>query len=499
MSQLKKGVVLSYLNIFLTNAVGIFLTPFMIHSLGKSDYGLYLLIGSFVTYISLMDLGLNNTIIRFVAKYRAEKDKIGEENFLATTMLIYFFISIIITIIGLSLYFNLESLFGKSLSAAEMVKAKLMFMILVFNMAITLPGGAFQAISSGYEQFVFPRITTTIRYVLRASLLVAILWLKGDSVSIVILDTVMNILFVSINMTFVFKYLKVKFKLHVFNRNLIKEIFSYSIWIFIYALVQQFQWQSGQVILGMKENTTTVAIFGVGVMLGTYYGAFAAAINSVLLPKATKMVVNNNSSEELTMMMAKIGRITFLLLNLILIGFITFGKEFIFLWVGASFGDSWLITLLIMLVMTIPLTQSFGNSILEASNKIRVKAILNLTTMTLGVGMGYFFSGLYGGLGMISCIVSAMFVNFIITNIYFVKMFNFKYILFFKEVFTKSIVIFFILLIIGWQINTFFVSYSWTMLLLKIGIVGLLYITMVYFIQLNKSEKQSVLKIFKRT
>ena len=87
MSQLKKGALLSYISIFLTNVIGLILTPFIIKNLGDAEYGLYTLIGAFIGYISVFDFGLNNTIIRFVAKYRAEKDRIGEENFLAITLL----------------------------------------------------------------------------------------------------------------------------------------------------------------------------------------------------------------------------------------------------------------------------------------------------------------------------------------------------------------------------------------------------------------------------
>lgn len=40
MSQLKKGALLSYANIFLTNVIGLILTPFIVKSLGDSEYGL---------------------------------------------------------------------------------------------------------------------------------------------------------------------------------------------------------------------------------------------------------------------------------------------------------------------------------------------------------------------------------------------------------------------------------------------------------------------------
>ena len=77
------------------------MTPFILNHLGKSEYGIYLTIGALVGTISLLDFGLNNTVVRFVAKYRAENDRKGEENFLATTMLIYLIISSLVVIIGI--------------------------------------------------------------------------------------------------------------------------------------------------------------------------------------------------------------------------------------------------------------------------------------------------------------------------------------------------------------------------------------------------------------
>lgn len=84
MSQLKKGAILNYITIFLTNIIGLLMTPFILNHLGKSEYGIYITIGALVGTISLLDFGLNNTVVRFVAKYKAEKDRIGLENFLAT-------------------------------------------------------------------------------------------------------------------------------------------------------------------------------------------------------------------------------------------------------------------------------------------------------------------------------------------------------------------------------------------------------------------------------
>ncbi|MCF6168486.1 oligosaccharide flippase family protein [Lutibacter sp.] len=498
MSQLKKGALLSYITIFLTNIIGLLLTPFIIKKLGDAEYGLYTLIGAFVGYISVLDFGLNNTIIRFVAKYKAEKDKKGEENFLAITMGIYGVISVIIVLVGIVLYFNLDTIFSNSLTLEELNKAKIMFIVLIFNLAITLPGGAFTAICSGYEHFVFPRTVNIIRYLVRSLMVVGLLLLGGDAIGLVILDTIMNILVIILNGYYVLKKLKVVFKLHYFETPLVKEIFAYSIWIFIFALVQMFQWKSGQIILGINVNTVSVAVYAIGIMLGTYYGAFASAINGVVLPRATQMVVNKESGEVLTKMMIKIGRVIILVLGFILVGFIVLGENFIFLWVGEIYKDSYLIALLIMLVSTVPLTQSFGNSILEASNKIKIKAIINLITMIIGVVIGFYVSKNHGGLGMIICIVGALFINAIITNIYFVKIFDFKIRAFFYETYAKSIFVMLFVLLVGRVLNEYIYEISWGSFLIKGIILAIIYATLGFLIALNKNEKESILNYLKK-
>ena len=156
MKQLKLAALLSYLNIAITIVVGILLTPYTIKMLGDEEYGLYSLIGAFVGYLSVLDLGLNNAIVRYTAFYRANKDKKGEENFLALSFIIYVVIGILIAVLGSILYWNVENLFGDTLTPPQLGKAKVMLLILILNIAFTLPGAAITGICTGYEAFIFP-------------------------------------------------------------------------------------------------------------------------------------------------------------------------------------------------------------------------------------------------------------------------------------------------------------------------------------------------------
>src|SRR5690606_6279762 len=105
---------------------------------------------------------------RYVAKYKAMDDKKSEGVFLGTTMWLYLIISIFILGIGTGIYFMLDDIFSKSLLPEEISKVKIMFIILVLNMAVALPGGTYFAICGAYERFVFPSVVMITKYILRS-------------------------------------------------------------------------------------------------------------------------------------------------------------------------------------------------------------------------------------------------------------------------------------------------------------------------------------------
>ena len=51
-----------------------FLAPFVVHSLGNSAYGAWVLLGSLVGYLGLLDLGVRGAVMRFVARLHAAAD-----------------------------------------------------------------------------------------------------------------------------------------------------------------------------------------------------------------------------------------------------------------------------------------------------------------------------------------------------------------------------------------------------------------------------------------
>ena len=91
-SQIKSGAVFSYLSIFTNIIVGLLIAPVMLKFLGDTECSLYNLIGALVGYISVLDFGISNAIIRYVAKYRLENKEQEQRRFLGiSAFLLYIF------------------------------------------------------------------------------------------------------------------------------------------------------------------------------------------------------------------------------------------------------------------------------------------------------------------------------------------------------------------------------------------------------------------------
>ena len=79
-NQLRSGVIISYINLAISSLIPFIYTPIMLDMLGQSEYGLYSLAQSAVSYLSLLSFGFGSTIIRYRAKERAEGNKEDVEN-----------------------------------------------------------------------------------------------------------------------------------------------------------------------------------------------------------------------------------------------------------------------------------------------------------------------------------------------------------------------------------------------------------------------------------
>lgn len=229
--QIRSGILLTYLTGIAQIAANLVMTAALVRSLGDVEYGLYLLLGSLAAYISVFDFGLNNTISIYVAKYRASGDKKKEANLLFIVFTAYCLISLVIILAGLFMREHL-GLFISGISDEYMSLAKNLFLLLIINIAVSLPMNSFSAILAGYELFTVSRSVSLVRVLAMPVFSILLLFIGGGSIAVVMVTTVTNILAGLMNAFWAHRKCKIKLKLYYFDKALAKEIFGYSIFVF---------------------------------------------------------------------------------------------------------------------------------------------------------------------------------------------------------------------------------------------------------------------------
>ena len=63
--------------------------PYMLRMLGQSEYGLYSLAASIIAYLTVLDLGFGNAIVRYTAKFEAEGKKREQQEMFGMFFLLY--------------------------------------------------------------------------------------------------------------------------------------------------------------------------------------------------------------------------------------------------------------------------------------------------------------------------------------------------------------------------------------------------------------------------
>lgn len=497
-NQRKSGAILSYIAIIINTLIQLLYTPFLLRMLGQSEYGLYSLVSSVIGYLTVLDLGFGNAIIVYTAKYRSQKKYDEEKKLHGMFFVIFLIIGFIAGILGLILYFNVGNIFGTTLTSNELSKAKIMMLILSFNLFVTFAFSIYSSILSAYEKFAFKKLISIMSSLMKPIIMIPFLFLGFKSITLIVVITVINIFVCFSNYVYCRKKLNIKIKFYGFDNKIFKVIFGYSIFIFLGEVVDKINWSADQFILGAVSGTSAVSIYSLASQLNNMFISFSSIMSGVFLPKISKMVARNVSDKKLSDEFIKIGRIQFYIIFLMCSGLVLFGKNFIFLWAGSQYETAYYVSLILIIPVCVPLIQTLGLSIMQAKNKYSFRAVITFIMALFNIGISIFLAKYFGPVGAATGTAFSLIVcNIVILNIYYSRVLGLDVLGFWKEIF-KEVIFFVIPIVIILMIMKFVSIGGWIDLIIFGGIYVVLYCATAYSLIMNKYERGLVIQIIKK-
>ena len=497
-NQLKAGVILSYVSEFVKIATNLIYTPIMLRLLGKSEYGLYQLVYSVVSYLSLLSLGFGSAYIRYYSKYKAENDEDGVARLNGMFMTIFCTIATICLLCGFCMVYNIKSIFASGLTDAEYGRARILMILMVINLTLTFPATVFNCNVTAHEKFIFQKTIIILQNILNPFLCLPLLIMGVGSVGMVLVTTGLTIGKLLINSWYCFKKLHIRFLFKGFKLSLLKEMFTFTFFIFLNQIINQINWSVDKFLLGRLAGTTAVAVYGVGGTINTMYLQASLSISNVFTPRVHRIVANNQRDAELTSLFTRVGRLQFMLLSLVLTGFVFLGQPFITFWAGEGYSEAYLVALLLITPCTVPLIQNIGIEIQRAKNKHKARSVVYAAIAIGNVLVSIPLIKYYGPVGAaLGTAIALILGNTFFMNWYYHNRLDIDVINFWKNIFS-FLPSFIAPTILGIIIMRYIPVTSFTKVFILAVAYTVVYVISFWTLGMNDSEKDLLRNILKK-
>ena len=422
MNERKSGILLSYINFALNGLIMLLYVPMLLHYVSKEQYGVYQMVGSFIAVIVVLDFGLCATVTRFVSRERSLNHPQEAQRIIQGAATLYAVLTGVLLLIGAGAYFLINPIYGGALSAADLVTAKQIFLILLLNFAVGVPGNLFIAILWANERFVFYQLLLLAGNVLSPLIIWGVLWLGQGVIGVVWVQTLFNILFIA----GFFLYCKIKLQVHFGFRwrdiPLLKQLIGFSFFVFLGSLAWQLYSRLGPLVLGLLTGAVAVANYYIASQILMVFSIVTSLVNSVFLPKLTGDFATTTSLQTQNDIFCKTGRLQLLVAALILTGFILLGKSFLQLWLGPGNEICYSLAMVLMAGMLLNVVQSVGGQILLAIDKYRFFAYVSMGVALLNALVACPFIARYGTMGCaISFALIVGVLNGVLMNWYYYR------------------------------------------------------------------------------
>ena len=490
----KSGVILSYVLMIFEVLSTLLLTPFIIRTLGQAEYGVYKLCASINGYLLLLDLGVGNATIRYIAKYRANGDRLSERKYLGVSTIYYVFIAVLAIAVGVVLITIFPTAFAKGLTTEEIELAQNLLLITMINSAVTLGTAAFNNVIIAYERYDVSKGFSILQIMLRMVLTYLALKAGMGSLGIVYVNLLLTILCRIVFVLFVFLGLKLLPCFRKIEWSFVKDIIMYSSWILLQMIATQINASADQILLGslVSSSATIIGIYGVGAQIIQYYQSIGSAFNGVLMPGVVRMVEQRTSPEKICDEMIRIGRIIFMVLGLIWICFLFYGKQFIILWAGAENESAYFVTMILMTCDVLYLAEAIGSQVLWAKNEHKEMSIIKILIVVLNVFLTIALIKLNPLIGAtMGTFISIMLGDVFAMNFMFKKKIGISLRKYYIGLF-KGIIPCLLICAVAGLLASFISINGWIGFILKIGIMCLSFAFSMYKIGMTDYEKRLV-------
>lgn len=365
--QIIKNISSNWFSLGINILTGILLSPFILHRLGDTAFGLWVLIFSITGYYGLFDLGIRSSVVRYVAKFTAVDENDELAKLINTSLFSYSCIGAASLIVTVILCLNVDRIFHVPPGMA--ITARWLLLMVGTAVGLGFPLGVFGGFLEGLQRFYIVSWSNIVTTMLRAGLIVAALS-AGYGLITVALITVSLPLIASIVRTVVALRLHpVPIGLRYVEKATFRRIVNYSSSTFLIMLAGRLKFKSDEILIGAMMSAAAITYFNIGNRIVDYAGQVVTTLASVFTPMSSQSEARGDMNR-LRKIFVVGNRVCAFIIFPICATLLILGRSVIEVWMGRKYvATSYPVLVIMIIACTLWWSQSASGRVLFGMSK----------------------------------------------------------------------------------------------------------------------------------
>jgi O-antigen/teichoic acid export membrane protein len=398
-------------------AVGFVLTPLIIRHVGRAGYGIWTLVGSFLGYYGLLNIGVESAMTRYVSRYAGQEDQDAMNRAVSTAMAMFCCTGILALGLSILLAHPLARFF--EVSPDHVKSFRHVVMLLGLATAISFPGGVLTGVLVAHERFVLANGVHIGAATLRAGTIV-ILLLRGFGLQGVAIATVVSQATGLLVNAIVVKGCAPNLRIHhsLAKLGLLGMLLSYGGAATVIRVADIMRVNLDSVVIGKWVGLSAVGVYGIAVLIKRYAFRVVTQGMRVLGPRFAALDGAGEHEKARILLQKALAIAGFLSFGGGLI-VLSFGGHFIRLWVGEGFEEGVVVLRILAVCTAVAVAQNPAVVFLYSLNRHYWYAAVTMSEAIANVALSITLVFKYGIVGVaLGTMIPMLFVKVLIMPLY---------------------------------------------------------------------------------
>ena len=490
---LAKNIFSNYVGIAGTIVLAFLLSPFLVHSLGDTKYGIWSIVSAVTGYMALLDLGVSSAVAKYVARFKALKDYKSINVTIASGLLIMVSAGTLLIIFSPMLASWIVNTFGIDESLRDTVHT--LILVASLDMCIFVITGVLIGSLFGFQRFEFINAVNLTVGLFRAVCFYYALTNGYGLVAMGVISVLGNVL-AGISLITILRYIEpeVQINLRKAERSSVVSIFHFSKFTFISMVAMQLVYYSDAFVIGYFMSAAAITYYTIPWSLGEYANKMLLAIAQTFTPVFSGLEATDGNKAIYETYITGTKFMLFIS-NLLCGGVLVVGYYFLAIWMGPSYAEKCGVILIIMFItQAVKGPQLLSYSILLATSRHKVFSFYNFCFSLLNLALSIVLIQRYELIGVaVGTAITQILFYGVITPILANKVLGSNLWDYFRDSYLRSIPSTLVLILMLSVLSDRNAPDGYLMLLGQALLSAIVYAAAAYFTLLTNKERDFVL------